>query len=341
MYGQTDKEKPYITMKKLFRFATVAFAFLIVCQGSFANQPRSAGKQQPQRIARQQAAPPVRQKRERPPQINQTQRVTPPAAVQPKLIAPVAPIAPSIEKHGVINGGGGLPGRVSPNNAPYWRGNSRQPAIITPATPVSDTAQPLGIRQPTIIAPFTSTRSYDVPGAGRLRSLPLASGSAETCNRIPVSIIENTAATDSSLQAEADLLREAYVTMSKAAHVYRGHRWLAMIQTARAGAILGIRLCGDGRGNNTRQISDQMLRDAKAILQRVHPMLVEKQNRRSTTRPERHQPTKHRARATLISTSKRFPSPAADPRQVSRTFVLNHETHERTTQSDSGRFVME
>lgn len=83
-------------------------------------------------------------------------------------------------------------------------------------------------------------------------------------------------ATEANLQAEADLLREAYISLSKASHVYHGHRWQAMIQTARAGKLLGMTLRGDGRGTTTRQISDQMLRDARAILERVHPMLVNK-----------------------------------------------------------------
>lgn len=131
----------------------------------------------------------------------------------------------------------------------------RQPAIICPQIN-------------TLVVPQTPILGGNCPG--------VFGGGICPTPRVSVTLIENLTATEADLQEAADLLRDAYVTLSKAAHVYKGRRVWAMIQTSRAGAILGIRLAGDGHGNLPRSQSDQLLRDAKAILERVHPILVNK-----------------------------------------------------------------
>jgi hypothetical protein len=67
--------------------------------------------------------------------------------------------------------------------------------------------------------------------------------------------------------AEADLLRKAYVALSKADHDYDGHRLRAMGQTSDAARILGETLAGDGHDRETQMTSDDEMRAANGFLE--------------------------------------------------------------------------
>jgi len=67
--------------------------------------------------------------------------------------------------------------------------------------------------------------------------------------------------------AEADLLRKAYIALSKADHDYDWHRFHAMRQTADAAKILGETLAGDGHDREAQTTSDDELRAANGFLE--------------------------------------------------------------------------
>lgn len=89
-------------------------------------------------------------------------------------------------------------------------------------------------------------------------------------------VIVFTRASDPNLQAEADLLREAYVSLSLADHDYKGHRHDAMHQTAHAAHLLGIQLEGDGVGEAPQNSSDECLREARGHLEQARSFLAAK-----------------------------------------------------------------
>lgn len=162
---------------------------------------------------------------------------------------------------------GAIPPRpVRPVNPPVL-GVANSPALLMPGTGY--------LRQPAIIPPQVNTTIL-LPGTNQPGNCVGISGCGGHCTtpRVSVTLTENLTATQADLQEAADLLREAYVTLSKAAHVYNGRRAWAMAQTSRAGALLGIRLCGDGVGDLSREESDRLLREAKDILSRAHDLLV-------------------------------------------------------------------
>lgn len=161
---------------------------------------------------------------------------------------------------------GAIPTRpLRPVNPPQL-GVANSPTLLVPGTGY--------LRQPAIIPPQINTVTLP-PGTNPSGNCVGVSGGGRCPTpRVSVTLIENLTATEADLQEAADLLRDAYVTLSKAAHVYKGRRAWAMMQTARAGALLGIRLCGDGVGDLSREESDQLLREAKGILERARDLLV-------------------------------------------------------------------
>jgi hypothetical protein len=74
---------------------------------------------------------------------------------------------------------------------------------------------------------------------------------------------------DRAYESEVQLLRAAYLALSRADHDYAGHRAAAMRQTALAGDLLGIRLRGDGHGEEPQEVSDMQLKVAGNLLNRT------------------------------------------------------------------------
>jgi hypothetical protein len=73
-----------------------------------------------------------------------------------------------------------------------------------------------------------------------------------------------------------DLLTQAYATLEKADHDYKGHRVAAMHQIAAAGKALGIKVHGDGKGHEPQGESDAQLRTAQGLLQQAQAGLTGK-----------------------------------------------------------------
>lgn len=67
--------------------------------------------------------------------------------------------------------------------------------------------------------------------------------------------------------SESDALKNAYATLSKADHDYKGHRRAAMNHIERACKLLGTPIKGDGKAGETQGISDDQLHAAQSILQ--------------------------------------------------------------------------
>jgi hypothetical protein len=74
----------------------------------------------------------------------------------------------------------------------------------------------------------------------------------------------------------ADLLRQAYATLERADHDYKGHRIAAMRQIEAAGKVLGENLRGDGKARERQPVSDEQLRAAQAQLQEASSQLTGK-----------------------------------------------------------------
>ena len=66
-----------------------------------------------------------------------------------------------------------------------------------------------------------------------------------------------------------ELLRQAYLTLERADHDYKGHRAEAMKQIHAAGKVLGVNFHGDGKGHEQQGISDEQLRVAEGLLQQA------------------------------------------------------------------------
>jgi hypothetical protein len=66
-----------------------------------------------------------------------------------------------------------------------------------------------------------------------------------------------------------DLLIQAYTTLEKADHDYKGHRADAMREIEAAGKLLGIRVRGDGKGHEKQGVSDEQLRVAQGLLEQA------------------------------------------------------------------------
>jgi hypothetical protein len=74
----------------------------------------------------------------------------------------------------------------------------------------------------------------------------------------------------------ANLLRQAYVTLSLADHDYKGHRVEAMKQIEAAAKLLRVGLHGDGRGHEKQGVSDEQLRTARNLLEQARTGLKAK-----------------------------------------------------------------
>ena len=69
--------------------------------------------------------------------------------------------------------------------------------------------------------------------------------------------------------SESEALKNAYTTLSKADHDYKGHRRAAMNHIERACKLLGTPIKGDGKAGEAQGVSDEQLRAAQSILQGV------------------------------------------------------------------------
>jgi hypothetical protein len=76
-----------------------------------------------------------------------------------------------------------------------------------------------------------------------------------------------------STVASANLLTQAYATLSVADHDYKGHRVAAMKQIAAAGKLVGVAEMGNGKGHEQQVVSDQQLKTATGLLQQALPGL--------------------------------------------------------------------
>lgn len=245
-----------LPMKIITKIAILHLSFLLAGLDVYAGGPVS-GRPVAQKITRTQP-------------IARPARQIPARQFQP--VRPVIPFAPvggrlvrNQERPTTVVKGAIPPRPLRPVNPPQL-GVANSPTLLVPGTGY--------LRQPAIIPPQVKTVLLPLGTNLSGNCLGVSGGGNCSIPRVGVTLIGNLTATDADLQEAADLLRDAYVTLSKAAHVYKGHRVWAMIQTARAGTLLGIRLCGDGVGDLSREASDQLLRDARGILMRAHDLLV-------------------------------------------------------------------
>jgi hypothetical protein len=63
-----------------------------------------------------------------------------------------------------------------------------------------------------------------------------------------------------------ELLREAYISLEKADHDYKGNRKAAMEQIEKAAKLVGVNVRGEGRGHEKQGVSDEQLRAAQSLL---------------------------------------------------------------------------
>jgi hypothetical protein len=72
-----------------------------------------------------------------------------------------------------------------------------------------------------------------------------------------------------SNSTEAEMLRRAYGILAVGNHDYEGHRAKAMQSIDAAANLLGMDLVGDGYGGRPQPLSDERLREARGLLERV------------------------------------------------------------------------
>jgi hypothetical protein len=65
------------------------------------------------------------------------------------------------------------------------------------------------------------------------------------------------------------LLDDAYATLAKADHDYKGHRVMAMKQIEAALGEIGAKVSGKGKGHEPQGTSDAQLRAARGLLQQT------------------------------------------------------------------------
>jgi hypothetical protein len=70
-------------------------------------------------------------------------------------------------------------------------------------------------------------------------------------------------------RAEADMLRQAYRILATGDHDYKGHRANAMKEVEEAGKLLGLDLHGDFKDKSPQFLSDDKMREAKGLLEKV------------------------------------------------------------------------
>lgn len=66
-----------------------------------------------------------------------------------------------------------------------------------------------------------------------------------------------------------ELLVQAYATLERADHDYKGHRVAAMKQIEAAGKLLGVHPRGDGKAHEKQGVSDEQLRTAQGLLEQA------------------------------------------------------------------------
>jgi hypothetical protein len=79
-------------------------------------------------------------------------------------------------------------------------------------------------------------------------------------------------AASSPAVSESQALHDAYATLSKADHDYKGHRMTAMRHIERACKLLGSPIKGDGKAGEAQGVSDDQLRAAQGILQNARSL---------------------------------------------------------------------
>jgi hypothetical protein len=70
-----------------------------------------------------------------------------------------------------------------------------------------------------------------------------------------------------------ELLIQAYTSLERADHDYKGHRADAMKQIEEAGKLLGVRIRGGGPGHERQWVSDEQLRTAQNLLEQARGSL--------------------------------------------------------------------
>jgi len=74
------------------------------------------------------------------------------------------------------------------------------------------------------------------------------------------------------------LLADAYGTLERADHDYKGNRIKAMEQIEEAGKLVHLNLRGDGHSREKQGISDEQLRAAEGILNQIKSEFTEKKH---------------------------------------------------------------
>lgn len=82
----------------------------------------------------------------------------------------------------------------------------------------------------------------------------------------PAYPLERVAFSDS---AEAGLMIQAYDILASSDHDYDGHRLKAMHQVEAAAKLLGVKLHGDAKDRQKQVISDDKMREAQGMLEKV------------------------------------------------------------------------
>lgn len=95
----------------------------------------------------------------------------------------------------------------------------------------------------------------------------------------PVAQVETIAFSDS---AEAGMMHRAYRILAFGDHDYHGHRAKAMEEVKKAAALLGLDLRGDDRDHTRQALSDDVLRNARGLLQNVRDSAEVKDQKRIT-----------------------------------------------------------
>ena len=86
---------------------------------------------------------------------------------------------------------------------------------------------------------------------------------------IVVGLVLGLCSTATANPAPGELLREAYRTLERANHDYKGRRKAAMAQIEKAAGIVGVKVRGDGHIVETQGLSDDQVRTAENLLLRA------------------------------------------------------------------------
>ena len=94
---------------------------------------------------------------------------------------------------------------------------------------------------------------------------------------------EDTQPDGPNLQAEARLLEQAWDKLQSGLRDYQGHRAKAQHQTQLAAGSIGLRFTPNPRPRLSQAESDARLREARALLAQVQPLLAGKNQPRAVT----------------------------------------------------------